>query len=699
MTIKARLWLLTAGVLLAVVLMAGFSYQRGKALIRDQFDEAGMAAAKSAAQNVDRYLFSIAQIARNTADRVGYDWSTRGITAEDVIEETLVSAVGINKDAGIQDIYFGLDATGRVADGVHWKEPSDYDIHTRPWFKEAVAANKPVFTTPYVDTNTKQLVITAAVPVFDAQAKFIGVIGADVNIDALSKFVTAQKVLGRGSGFLVNGLGIVLAHSSPEWRMKENVKTGSSKVSPELLEIGAKMLAGETGMGTFPYEGKTQRVYYAPTGDGFSVAIAFDQADMEALARSSLMGQLLIAALAVIAVVLLVLSIGSGLNRSIRDLREAAGRLAQGDLTVRFDRSRRDETGQIGTALDDMGTNLRESLRHIADAAARLGRQSEDFAAMAEETGTGVREIRDRAEEVRSLMEGASAATEEINASSEEVAAGAQTSAERSTDMATRAEEARKVGEQGATALKGLVQSIEDASRETRESAASVKGLGERARQIQGLVSQIGGIADQTNLLALNAAIEAARAGEAGRGFAVVAEEVRKLAEESNGAAQSIADLAGAISTDLDKVLGSVQRGAEASQDSSGRARETQETIQRMLEALRTIASATQDLAAVSEEQSASSQEIASAVQDTSVKVERGAAAATGVKDSVSRVSTAMEKVAGNAQDLARLSENLSDLVRAFKLGEEVDALRSDRTGPAALPGGSTSRAGRSLGR
>src|SRR3712207_9493194 len=68
-------------------------------------------------------------------------------------------------------------------------------------------------------------------------------------------------------------------------------------------------------------------------------------------------------------------------------------------------------------------------------------------------------------------------------------------------------------------------------------------------------------IAEQTNLLALNAAIEAARAGEQGRGFAVVAEEVRKLAEESQEAAASIAALVDEIQAENVQAVGVVEVG------------------------------------------------------------------------------------------------------------------------------------------
>ena len=71
--------------------------------------------------------------------------------------------------------------------------------------------------------------------------------------------------------------------------------------------------------------------------------------------------------------------------------------------------------------------------------------------------------------------------------------------------------------------------------------------------------------------LALNAAIEAARAGEQGRGFAVVAEEVRKLAEDSQQAAASIADLVTEIQDETHRTVEIVGEGLQRTEESAAK--------------------------------------------------------------------------------------------------------------------------------
>ena len=87
------------------------------------------------------------------------------------------------------------------------------------------------------------------------------------------------------------------------------------------------------------------------------------------------------------------------------------------------------------------------------------------------------------------------------------------------------------------------------------KSSIVIEQLGDKSKEIGGIIDTISDIAEQTNLLALNAAIEAARAGSAGRGFAVVAEEVRKLAEQCHEASNRIANIVNSVRQDTDNAV------------------------------------------------------------------------------------------------------------------------------------------------
>lgn len=77
-------------------------------------------------------------------------------------------------------------------------------------------------------------------------------------------------------------------------------------------------------------------------------------------------------------------------------------------------------------------------------------------------------------------------------------------------------------------------------AKQLEKLSAQSETMKDNMMHVEQVIKHVKGIASRSNILGLNASIEAARAGDAGRGFSVVAEEIRKMAGDSNNAAEDI---------------------------------------------------------------------------------------------------------------------------------------------------------------
>ncbi|MCC3407844.1 MAG: methyl-accepting chemotaxis protein [Microcoleus sp. PH2017_10_PVI_O_A] len=128
------------------------------------------------------------------------------------------------------------------------------------------------------------------------------------------------------------------------------------------------------------------------------------------------------------------------------------------------------------------------------------------------------------------------ATLEKLGISSRHTAEQAEAVAAAARQALTLAQEGTQKVEETLNQMLSLRQAVAAISQQNQRLADSTSQIG----NISALANLVSDLATQTNMLALNAAVEAVRAGEYGKGFAVVASEIRKLADESQQAAQKI---------------------------------------------------------------------------------------------------------------------------------------------------------------
>jgi methyl-accepting chemotaxis protein len=318
----------------------------------------------------------------------------------------------------------------------------------------------------------------------------------------------------------------------------------------------------------------------------------------------------------------------------------AAGRIAQGDLSKDLLVERRDEMGQLQTSMQQMTLSLRELISGISDGVTQIASAAEQLSAVTEQTNVGVSTQKEETDQVATAMNQMTATVFEVARNAEEA-----------SQAASQADQQAREGDQ---VVSEAIAQIEQLAAEVGHSTRAMNQLKLESDKIGSVLDVIKSVSQQTNLLALNAAIEAARAGEAGRGFAVVADEVRSLAQRTQQSTEEIEELIAALQNGTQQVAVTLDNSRALTDNSVELSRRAGRSLEHITRTVSTIQSMNQQIATAGEQQSAVAEEITRSVLN--------------VRDISEQTATASEQTAASSIELARLGNQLQELVGRFRV-------------------------------
>ena len=427
---------------------------------------------------------------------------------------------------------------------------------------------KKTVTEPYTDAYSdllKNVFMVSPLTPFVINDEFMGLIGVDMTLEKIEQMVQEINPFESSIAYLVTPKNKLVSHADTSLINKnlfdvneayeEDFKKAINKISQHTA-TNFELNRSEIDQNVY--------ISFAPIvlGEDEKVWTLITETPLEVLTAESDKLFLITIVAGFIGLILLSIILYFVLNKitsKLLSVVDFSQKISNGDLKAQINITGKDEISELANSMNSMSVKLRSIVGSIMNSSENINKTSSNITNYSGELSDGASEQASSSEEIMASLE-------EMNA-----------------NIHSNTENAKTTEKISVEALNG----IKKGSQSANETLISISEIATK-------ISVIGEISRQTNILALNAAIEAARAGQFGKGFTVVANEVKKLAERAQNAANEIDAISGktvniskTAEEELSKLIPDVEKTAllvkeitTASAEQSGGADQIQNSIQ-----------------------------------------------------------------------------------------------------------------------
>jgi methyl-accepting chemotaxis protein len=562
---------------------------------------------------------------------------------------------------GVDRLVFINSSGARFAIAPYDAKTIGGSVADRDFFKDTMKDQKSHISDVIVNRATGIPSVIVTQPVKTQDGKMAGFVAQSISLETLQNFLEQVKVGETGVAGIVAQDGSILAHTNKDL-IKEQIKVPENMLH-SLLEKSGKLI---------PYPdsaGRDSLALAVPIKNTpWVVIVSMPKSEIISDFYASLTTMVisLLGALLVVGFVAWIFLIR--LLRPIEEISRQVAKIGDGDLSVAITSSSNDEIGILAKALSTSIGNFRQMIVKVQEASEIVSASSEELTASTEQLSQAANQV---STAITGVTDGTTHQMKAVDNTMhivEQMSAGLQQIAANTGSASATAEKTSNTAQEGGKAVQKVTSQMTNIETSVNNSAQVVAKLGERSKEIGQIVDTIAGIAGQTNLLALNAAIEAARAGEQGRGFAVVAEEVRKLAEQSQGAAKEIAALIGEIQADTTKAVLAMNDGTDEVRKGTEVAIAAGQSFNEIALLIEEESDQIREISAAIEQMANGSQQIVSSVKEITKISKDATGQAQTVLAATEEQTASIQEIASSSTDLSQMAGNLQDIVSKFKI-------------------------------